>query len=162
MNKLIKILFVVSLLFVGGCSSKDNNEQKLKDTEVSYKDNVIALNENIENIVKNLGEPNEKNESKSCLYEGYDKEFIYTDLMITTYPKEDKDYVSCITVTSKDVSLAKEVFVGDHKDKIYEKYGKDCVSEDDYSITYEYGNYGFVFYLNDSIIEQYDLYLIQE
>ena len=47
-------------------------------------------------------------------------------------------------------------------DVIYENYGNDFVSEDDYSITYEYGNYGLVFYLNDSIIEQYDLYLIQE
>lgn len=68
-------------------------EQSLKETQIQVGETVISLNEDMAEVQAALGESLDYSQTKSCLYDGYDKVYTYDQIIITTYPKENRDYV---------------------------------------------------------------------
>lgn len=154
------ILGISTLVSFSGGESKEQGSNEQKDIEVKVNNETISLNEDIEEIMKKIGEYKEYSESKSCLYEGFDRKYTYDGIVINTYPKGDKNYVSTIEVLSKDVILSKNVKVGDSANKIVEVFGEDYAEKEETYCTYEYGNYGIAFYFEDGLIDVIELYVI--
>lgn len=163
-NKWLFVLLIIlgmsTLVSCSGGEGKAQGSNEQKEREVKVNNEIISLNEDIEEVVGKIGESKEYTESKSCLYEGFDRKYTYDDVVINTYPKDDKNYVSTIDVLSKDVILSKNVKVGDGINDVVEAFGEDYAEKEETYCTYEYGDYGIAFYFEDGLIDVIELYVI--
>ena len=144
-------------------SSESNSAQpqtniSLKDTEVAYGETVIALDQDIAEVAAALGDAEDVQESKSCLYEGMDKVFTYPDLIIHTYPDGDKDRVDAVEILSEKVAIASGIQVGDSREKLTTAYGSDLSEEGAELLRLERDAFGIDFYMADGNIEAIELY----
>lgn len=146
------------LLF--GCSGKTNNDV-LKENEIQINDSVIALNEVMDEALEELDSNYELTESKSCLYDGYDKTYSFDDLVIVTYPSNNHDYISSIKILSEKINIFKDIHIGQSIDDLYRVMGENYVVNESYLCTYEYQDFGLAFYLENNQITQIELYLLQ-
>lgn len=162
MKKAIKLLCLVSLFFMICACSNGKNNQEIHAKQVKLNDKVITLNDNVDDVIKQLGDPENIEESKSCVFEGNDKVYHYPNIIFNTYPQGDKNFINCITVLTKESEIISQIKVGDSVEQVHEKYGYEVITEDNTIIVYEFEDYGVAFYLNDSKVQQYDLYLIQK
>ena len=106
MKKIISIMLCImlSVSMMTACGSKESDNDK-KDVGSETKQDVftydlkgvtVAMNENMEPLVKKLGDADNYFESDSCAFQGKDKVYTYGSVKITTYPKDNKDYVYTI------------------------------------------------------------------
>ena len=95
---------MLSVSMMTACGSKESDNDK-KDVGSETKQDVftydlkgvtVAMNENMEPLVKKLGDADNYFESDSCAFQGKDKVYTYGSVKITTYPKDNKDYVYTI------------------------------------------------------------------
>lgn len=73
------------------------------------------MNENMEPLVKKLGDADNYFESDSCAFQGKDKVYTYGSVKITTYPKDNKDYVYTIELLDDTVSTPEGISIGSDK-----------------------------------------------
>ena len=88
------------------------------------------MNENMEPLVKKLGDADNYFESDSCAFQGKDKVYTYGSVKITTYPKDNKDYT---------VSTPEGISIGSDKKAVEEKYG-DASDSTETSYIYKKGD----------------------
>lgn len=135
--KKIMILVLAGMLVLTACgSSNEGNDTTQPDAEVNTTQNneqadtdadaedktvkgyvfeagsvTIGVDMDMAPIAEALGEPASYFEAASCAFEGLDKTYTYGSYQITTYPQEDKDYISSIlfkddmVATKEGVSL---------------------------------------------------------
>ena len=127
-------------------SSESNSAQP--QTNISLKDTEVAA----------LGDAEDVQESKSCLYEGMDKVFTYPDLIIHTYPDGDKDRVDAVEILSEKVAIASGIQVGDSREKLTTAYGRDLSEEGAELLRLERDAFGIDFYMADGNVEAIELY----
>ena len=84
-------------------------------------------------------------------FDGLDKTYTYAGFQLMTYPKNDKDYVNSIVLKSDTVATQEGVCIGDKKEKVEEKYGKDFENKNGAYI-YTKGNSKLEFIFTDDII----------
>lgn len=157
------VLLCLILCFLTACEdvNKDDTKQ-LMETQIQVGDTVISLDEDMAEVLASLGESKDYTETKSCLYDGYDKVYTYDQVVITAYPKGDRDYVSGMEVTSAAVKLSSGLKVGDSLDVIKEKYDSDELVINNDTCLYETENYGVQFYLTGDDIDGIEIYKITE
>lgn len=149
MKKIFTIMLcaVISMAVITGCGSDkkadtDTKNDGTSETSVyTYEINgvSVAMNENMEPLVEKLGEADNYFESESCAFQGMDKVYTYGSVKITTYPKDDKDYVYTIELLDDTVSTPEGISIGSSKSDVEEKYGK-ASDETDTSYIYKKGD----------------------
>ena len=91
-------------------------------------------------------------EAASCYFEGLDKVFTYEGYEITTYPKEDGDYIQDVNISSETIKTDKGVGVGRTLDEVEAAYGSDyTVSGKMYEYYQDNEKYMYFFILNDVV-----------
>ena len=125
MKKIISIMLCImlSVSMMTACGSKESDNDK-KDVGSETKQDVftydlkgvtVAMNENMEPLVKKLGDADNYFESDSCAFQGKDKVYTYGSVKITTYPKDNKDYVYTIELLDDTVSTPEGISIGSDK-----------------------------------------------
>ncbi|MBP7319428.1 MAG: hypothetical protein KA953_00025 [Lachnospiraceae bacterium] len=165
-RKLISMLFIfLAIAFLGGCADKkteSGKDKKMQVGEVSIQGEVFSVTSPFESMKEKLGEPENYQESKSCLYDGFDKTYQYSNLIITTYPSKGKEYISSITLlkNTKDLDYQSYVKLGESKKNLEKalqgkKYG---TSPTCYQLEEE--KVGFAFYLEGENVTKIEIYSI--
>ena len=97
------------------------------DDKFVFTYNGIAINmkADFEPILKELGEYKNYTEEASSAFEGLDKNYVFSDFIITTYPDGNIDRVNSVTVINNNVSTVDGLCIGDTQDKVDEIYGHD-------------------------------------
>ena len=85
---------------------------------------TVALNENMEDALSDLGDPLSYFESASCAFDGLDKQYTYSGFEITTRPEEDGDYVNSILLTDDSAATAEGVYIGCTPEQVSAAYGE--------------------------------------
>ncbi len=153
MKKLL-IVFVAVFMLVG-CSSDSNDKKETSTQEEGFvfeiNGTAVSMNAETTPILKSLGEEISYYEAKSCAFDGLDKTYTYAGFQLMTYPKNDKDYVNSIVLKSDTVTTQEGVCIGDKKEKVEEKYGKDFENKNGAYI-YTKGKSKLEFIFTDDII----------
>lgn len=92
-------------------------------------------------------------EAASCYYDGLDKVFSYDGYEVTTYPKEDGDYIQDINISSDSIKTDKNVGVGSTLEELEKVYGSDYTLSGKMYQYYQDDNskYMYFFILNDVV-----------
>lgn len=156
MRKLILFIFVSMLLV--GCGTKEESADIKDNDEVSVEQNdendltddsshepsgyafehgdvSIYMNTDVLPVIDTLGESLHYFEAESCAFKGLDKTYTYSGFEITTYPSEDKDYISAIDIKDDTVSTPEGIYLGATVDEMIAAYGDDYI-ESSGSYTY--------------------------
>ena len=156
------IMTSMCMLACGNSKKAENNAVKMDSQSVEIKGNIIKIDENIKDVMKKIGETSDIEQSKSCLYKGYDKAYKYKDYIVRTYPDGEEDYVNSIEIYSSDINIDKNIHVGDTKDIVIKEYGSSPVFDTDTYVTYEYDRNGITFYYTDNKISEIEVYKIEK
>lgn len=147
MRKLFLVL-MISLL-ITGCSNKEDNtgtadakdiatdkskeQASVQDTvqgyQFKYNNVVIDMNTDAEPIVEALGEPQEYFEAESCAFKGLDKFYYYNGIELTTYPTDNKDFISSINFSDDSVSTMEGIYLGATLQEVVQAYGEEYIEE---------------------------------
>ena len=113
---------------------------------------IVAIDDNMADVLAALGEPLSYFEATSCAFEGLDKTYTYSGFSITTRPDEDlQDYVNLILLTDDSVSTQEGVYIGCSADDVTAAYGEGSRTEN--VIRYTKGNSAMNFILEgDKVI----------
>lgn len=108
------------------------------DFAVSLNGVKVALGDDINCLLEQLGKPDSFNQGKSCLNDGYDKIYTYGGITITTYPCDKKDIVNIIEMDGEEATLS-GIKKGSTKQEIIAAYGNEYEEDLSY-ITYTFGD----------------------
>ena len=89
----------------------------------------VAINDNMADVLKALGEPTSYFEATSCAFEGLDKTYTYSGFTITTRPDGDQDYVNSILLTDDSAVTPEGVYIGCSADDVTAAYGEGSRTE---------------------------------
>lgn len=166
MRKKIIVIGMMLCLALSACSNKDKSENEknteqdnANQTKVACGQISVELDEDFESCRESLGEPKAYYESKSCLYDGYDKTYEYDDLIIITYPINGKEKIASITVLSEEVDHSLSISIGDSLDKIKSEYYEEKLDITDSCCIYEDG-FGIAFYMEDDVVVEIEIYIL--
>jgi hypothetical protein len=144
-------LFILVAMLLTGCGAKedpidnkeDNSDQNQEDTvkepsgfSFEYNDVSIYMNTDVAPVIDSLGEALHYFEAESCAFKGLDKKYTYPGFEITTYPLDDKDYVSVVYLMDDTVSTPEGIYLGSTVNDMIEAYGNDYVKSAE-SYTYK-------------------------
>lgn len=158
MKKIFAAFFIMTIacMTLFGCGSSDVGETTGTDqtssigkTSVKVGDLTISLNDEMEGVRESLGDPLDYMESKSCMYDGYDKAYTYADVEIITYPMNEKEYISSINALTDKAVSGSDIQIGSSTDAIVEKFGAENLIMGNVYYIYETEEYGYSFYLGD-------------
>jgi len=161
------LIFALAIALFSGCAEKkttSTKDYKLQNGEVCINDIVFSIRTSFDKIKDDLGEPVKYQESKSCLYDGFDKIYQYSDLIISTYPLEKKEYISSIILLNenKTITYNCNVKIGDSMNDVKTKLkGKELITS---STCYqlEETDMGFAFYFEGETVSKIEIYSIAE
>lgn len=107
---------------------------------------IVAVGDNMADVLKSLGEPVSYYEAASCAFEGMDKIYTYSGFEITTQPGEDgQDYINSVRLTDDSVTTPEGVYIGCSADDVTAAYGEGSRTEN--VISYTKGNSAMNFVL---------------
>lgn len=164
MKKLIATL-LVAILALGiaacGSSKEEGSKTQTKDGFTFESNGVkIAMNEKATPILDKLGKANKTFESKSCAFDGMDKEYTYNGFVLKTYPDKDVDYVASITLFDDTVETLEGISIGDSKDDVIKAYG-EC-KESKTVCEYKKGDMKLLFLITDDVVSSIQYVAITE
>ncbi len=134
-------LLILVLFALAGCSKantaegpSNSNDNNLPDAETEgflyeYQGVTIPMHAKAESILKSLGESKDYFEAPSCAFQGLDKIYYYSGFELSTYPKDDIDYISAINFTDDSVSTKEGISIGSTSDEVIKAYGNDYKGE---------------------------------
>jgi len=94
------------------------------------RDVEIHLNENIENIIAQLGEPLATLTAPSCAFDGDDIIFKYHNFELYTYPVGENNFIYIIVFTDDTIRTNEgRIRLGSSLQSVLDAYGKDFVHE---------------------------------
>ena len=96
---------------------------------------IVAINDNMADVLAALGEPLSYFEAASCAFEGLDKTYTYSGFVITTRPDGDQDYVNSIRLTDDSVVTPEGIYIGCSADDVTAAYGEGSRTENVISYT---------------------------
>lgn len=134
-------------------SQKDALNGYIFEVEADGKTVSIAMDNEMQGILEQLGEPASYFESASCAFEGLlDKTYTYEHFRIETYPDGDKDRVSSV-VFLDDIAETKEgVGIGMKKEDMENAYGTEYEEKDGMAVYTKDGKH-LSFLIHDGKIE---------
>ncbi len=99
---------------------------------------TVRIDEDMADVLADLGKEKSYFEAASCAFEGLDKTYTYSGFAITTRPDGDKDYVQSILLSDDSVTTPEGLYIGCSKDDVLKMYG-DGGEETLGGITYTLG-----------------------
>ena len=169
MKKKILVLAMMFCVALSACSSKEDTENSESgknnvesvESQLTITDGQVSieLDGDFALYKSKLGATKEYSESKSCLYDGYDKTYTYENLVIITYPIDGKEKVASITVLSEDVKHKLPISIGDSLDQIKSEYGEENLNMTDGCCIYE-DDFGIAFYMADGVVVEIEIYTL--
>lgn len=166
------VLMTVFCLGLAGCGNNaqdagnDKNTESgsvdLKKDQILIEGMVVALDDSVDVIKDKLGEPLEYSESKSCMYDGYDKVYTYADVEIITYPKDGGEYINSITILSDKVESGCGIVIGDASEVITTNYKEEEMVITKSCYMYETDDFGMAFYVDNDVVTEIEIYTIEE
>lgn len=75
-------------------------------------------------VIAALGDGYELFEAPSCAFQGTDRVYTYSSVIIRTYPMSDVDYISAIEFRNDMLSTREGIFIGNSEDEIRAAYGE--------------------------------------
>ena len=147
-KRILTALIFAAVLVVSGCAKKDNG------TAFGYNNGELTFTpgEKFDAQSDSLAETTAYMEAASCYYDGLDKVFTYEGYEVTTFPKEDGDYIQDINISSESIRTDKEIGVGSTLADVEEAYGKDyTISGKMYKYYQDNTKYMYFFILNDVV-----------
>jgi hypothetical protein len=162
MKKSFRSLIVLILLaFASGCAAKSDSNS-LETKSVEYKGDIIELNKDMKTVINKIGKDYKMTESKSCMYNGYDREYEYKDLLITTYPKGEKDYISSIIIKNKNIDNFWGISIGESLKSALSKVESKPKVKTDNLVSFEWKDYGLSLYVNNNEIEEIEIWYLAQ
>ena len=110
---------------------------------------TISINMPSDAFLKDLGDPVSYFESESCAFQGLDKTYTYKDFVITTYPKDDVDYVFSIELLNDVVTTPEGAYIGMSADDVKALYPEGPTEESDKALQYVDGDSKLSFILDN-------------
>jgi uncharacterized protein YceK len=173
MKKLTKVtvLLMAVILLLPGCGSvvskaeKDSSKSAdssvaadIKKPEGSYKFTTnegipIKLDQDVTEVLDQLGKPKKTFEAQSCAFRGVDKTFLYGGYQIVTYPMDDVDHIATIDLLDKTVSTEEGIRLGSTLKEVTAAYGKDY-KEENGLYTYTAGKTKLTFTMEKNVVKQ--------
>ena len=111
----------------------------------------VAVNEDMADVLADLGDAQSYFEAESCAFEGLDKTYTYPGFVITTRPDGDKDYVNSIRLTDDSVSTQEGVYIGSSEQDVTTAYGEDGGTTEG-MLSYTAGDVTLNFILDDGVV----------
>jgi len=113
------------------------NEPSVSDTFFfKMGDVVIEMDQDIDQVINNVGEPLGRFEAQSCAFDGIDIIFSYPGIQIYTYPAGAGNYIHTIGFFDDTVRTAEgNIRLGTRIQNVFDVYGEDY--------SYETGMYRF-------------------
>lgn len=102
----------------------------LSDLSMKINNLNVYIDDDVEPVIKSLGDDYTLNEANSCAYIGKDKAFSYDGIIISTLPIDGRDVICEVYITSEDYETSKGIRVGQNKSHIEEIYGKNYTLDD--------------------------------
>lgn len=139
-------LFIVLAMVLTGCGTKENandnkdnpvQEDKQKEDDkdntknepsgYSFESNEVSIfmNTDVAPVIDKLGESLHYFEAESCAFKGLDKTYTYSGFEISTYPLDEKDYISAIDIMDDSVNTPEGIYLGSTVDDMVAAYGDD-------------------------------------
>lgn len=110
---------------------------------------VVALDDDMAQVLAALGEPLSYFEAASCAFEGLDKTYTYSGFVITTRPDGDHDFVNSIRLTDDSIVTPEGLFIGCSAADVKAVYGEDPQTESEWVLGYTKGGSAMNFVLED-------------
>ena len=111
----------------------------------------INLDEDINDVIAAIGQPDDMISAPSCYYDGDDKTFVYDGFKVNTYPDGSNDYVVSVELVSDAVSTVKGVSVGMDINDALAVYGSDY-TVNGFNYQYQIGDKYMYFYVQNGVI----------
>lgn len=111
---------------------------------------AIAINDNMEQVLQKLGDPQSYFEAASCAFEGLDKTYTYSGFTITTRP-EEADLVTSILLTDDSTATPEGIYIGSTVEDVTAAYGTPG-SRTDTLLSYTKNGTTLNFILSDSSV----------
>lgn len=162
--KLLAMTLMTASIIMAGCGSTEdttvdtkadketvgtaNNESTPDGFGIQIKGVSIVPNAKMDQIVEELGEPDNYFESESCAFQGLDKVYTYGSVIVKTYPEEGQDYVYTIELKDDTVTTAEGAYIGLSKEDIIASYGNDGEDSGN-ALTYTKGSSVLAFIFED-------------
>ena len=127
------------------------NDESDKNFAFKSKGIIIAIDDQAEGILKQLGDPMEYFEAPSCAYQGLDKTYYYNGFEVTTYTDQEVDYIASVLLVDDTVTTDKGVYIGSSVDDVVEAYGGDF-EETTGQYTYSKGDSELQFIFKDDLV----------
>lgn len=147
-KRILTALIFTAVLVASGCAKKDSG------AAFGYNNGELTLTpgEKFDAQADGLAETTAYMEAASCYYDGLDKVFTYDGYEVTTFPKEDGDYIQDINISSESIKTDKGIGVGSALADVEEAYGKDyTISGKMYKYYQDNTKYMYFFILNDVV-----------
>jgi len=91
---------------------------------------LIEMDQNINEVLDALGEPQGVFVAPSCAFDGEDRIFQYPSVQIHTYPKGDDDYVHTISLRDDTIRTTEgRIYLGSSLPAVINAYGDDYVHD---------------------------------
>lgn len=90
---------------------------------------TVSINEDMADVLADLGKEKSYFEAASCAFEGLDKTYTYNGFEIVTRPDGDKDYVNSIRLTDDSAATVEGVYIGCSESDVTAAYGENAGAE---------------------------------
>lgn len=120
---------------VTGSSVDADGKVTKEDFVVIVNDVSIGLGTDINEVIEQLGEPDDYVQARSCLHDGDDKIYTYGGIIIYTYPQGKRDIVYIVEYTGEEKTPS-GIGLGSTIEDLKEAYGNEYV-DDGFYTTYE-------------------------
>ena len=142
-------------------SAQKQNKQPKPASGFYFANNggYIALNEDIQQVIADIGQPSGSFEAPSCAFPGVDKTYYYNGFEVTTYPADDGDRIQTITLTDASVKTPEGASLGMSLDQVTGIYGNDF-SKMLELYSYEKGDVRISFLLENNAVSDITYYYL--
>ncbi|MBN1775091.1 MAG: hypothetical protein JW817_01355 [Clostridiales bacterium] len=105
-----------------------------RDLVFSHEGVDVVLLSDVQPLLAALGDGYTLEAAPSCMFDGEDKRFVYSDYEIFTYPIDGMDQIDEIMITDPGYATPRGISVGDAYDEVVAAYGDGTF--DDVVLTY--------------------------
>ena len=112
---------------------------------------VIYMDQDMAQVLEQLGEPIGVFEAPSCAFDGIDRIFRFPGVQIHTYPSGELDLVHTISIRDDSVTTMEGIYLGSSWEDVLDAYGHDY--KQDFSMfTFTLGLTTLSFFVEDGIV----------
>ena len=112
---------------------------------------TIHMDQNMAEVLEQLGEPLGVFEAPSCAFDGIDRIFSFPGVQIHTYPDGDLDFVHTISIRDDSVTTMNGIFLGSSWEDVLAAYG-DVYQQEFGMFTFTMGRTTLSFFIEDEMV----------